>query len=171
MTKTISNVLTGVGVLSVRDENALAEFVTAQQQAGSYSAKLTKNGLGNPGSTHVQFNPTIATVTFQDLLDDIGAGGNFSYYHRESVVTVLNWEQFEMRFEQVGGEGWFELTCVPRQGVAGVVGWNQYVLVNATPCAYGGQTPNGASVFSWGGGLDTLVTVPVSKKPPYPLVE
>ena len=159
MTKTITNVLTGVGVLSVRDENALAEWVTAQQQAGSYSAKLTKNGSGSPGSTHVQFNPTIATVTFQDLLDDIGAGGNFSYYHRESVVTALNWEQFEMRFEEVGGDGWFELTCVPRQGVAGVVDWAQYVLVDGTPCAYGGRTPDGSSVFSWGGGLDTLSTV------------
>ena len=150
MAKTISNVLTGVGVLSVRDKNALAEFVTAQQQAGSYSAKLTKNGSGNPGSTHMQFNPTIAAVTFQDFQDDItGVSNGFSYYHRESVVTALNWEQFELRFEDPASDGWFEVTCVPRQGVAGVVDWNQYIVVAATPAGYGGQTPDGSSVFDW----------------------
>ncbi len=149
MAKTISNVLVGVGVLSVRDENALAEWVTAQQQVGSYSAKLTKNGSGNPGSTHMQFNPTIAQMLFSDFEDDItGVQDGTSYYHRESVVTALNWEQFELRFEQVGGDGWFELTAV-RQGVAGVVDWNQTFLRAATDCGFGGQTPDGSSVFEW----------------------
>lgn len=150
MAKTISNVLTGVAVLSVRDEHSLAKWVKAQQEVGSYSAKLTKDGLGNVCSTHVQFNPTVLSVLMSDLASDLTlATQGFSYYHRESVVTALNWEQFELRFEQVGGDGWFEITCVPHQGVPGVVDWAQYRLVGATPCGIGGQTPNGASVFAW----------------------
>ena len=150
MAKTISNVLTGVATLSVRDEHALAEWVTAQQEAGSYSAKLTKDGSGNAGSTHVQFNPTTVAFTFQDLADDVAVDAKgFSYYHRESVVTALNWEQFELRFEQVGGDGWFEITGV-RQGVAGVVDWNIHEIIGATFCGFGGQTPDGSSVFAWG---------------------
>lgn len=150
MSKTIANVLTGVAVLSVRDEHGVAEFVTAQQEAGSYSAKLTKDGLGNAGSTHVQFNPTILAVTLQDLQDDItGVQNGFSYYHRESVVTAFNWTQMELRFEDPNSDGWLEITCVPQQGVAGVVDWNQYILVAATPAGYGGNTPDGSSVFDW----------------------
>ncbi len=150
MTKTIRNVLTGVGVLSVRDEHALSEWVTAEQQAGSYSAKLTKDGSGNPGSTHMQFNPTIAQMLFSDFEDDItGVQSGCSYYHRESVTTTLNWEQFELRFEQVGGDGWFELTALRAQGTPGVVDWAQYILVANTVCAFGGQTPDGSSVFEW----------------------
>lgn len=151
MAKTIANVLTGVATLSVRDEHNLAEFVTAQQQTGSYSAHLVKDGLGNDGSTHVQFNPTTVALTFQDLADDIGAVGNgFSYWHRESVVTAFNWEQFELRFEQVAGDGWFEITGLRAQGVAGVVDWNQYIIIGATVCGFGGNTPDGSSVFAWG---------------------
>ena len=151
MAKTIRNVLTGVGVLSVRDEHGLAEFVTAQQQTGSYSAHLVKDGSGNDGSTHVQFNPTIAQMLFSDFEDDItGIQNGCSYWHRESVVTAFNWEQFELRFEQVGGDGWFEVTALRAQGVAGVVDWAQYILVAATPCGFGGNTPDGSSVFEWG---------------------
>ncbi len=148
--KTIANVLTGVAVLSVRDENALAEWTQAQQEAGSYSARLYKKGSGDYGSTHVQFEPTIVAVTLQDLQDDITGGANgFSYYHRESSVQVAYWEQFELRFEDPNSDGWFEITCVPRQGVAGVVDWNQYTLILTTPAGYGGQTPDGSSVFDW----------------------
>ena len=151
MAKTVANVLSGVATLSVRDEHGLAEWVKGQQEAGSYSAKLTKDGSGNAGSTHVQFNPTTVAVTFQDLADDINLVSNgFSYYHRESVTDVLNWEQFELRFEQVGGDGWFEVTALRAQGLAGVVGWAQYILIGATVCGYGGQTPDGSSVFVWG---------------------
>jgi len=150
MAKTIANVLTGVAVLSVRDEHALAKWVIAQQEAGSYSAKLTKDGSGNAGSTHAQFEPTTVAVTLQDLQDDItGVQNGFSYYHRESVVTVLNWTQFELRFEDPASDGWLEITCVPHQGIAGVVDWAQYIVVAATPAGYGGQTPDGSSVFDW----------------------
>jgi len=154
MTKTIDNVLTGVGVLSVRDENALAEWVTAQQMNGLYSAHLTKSGAGNAGSTHVQFNPTTHTVTFQDFVDDMDAPGTgFQFWERTSG-GVLNWSQFELRFEEVGGDGWFEVTCIPHQHQAyNANDWGAlaYIVIDATPCGFGGNTPDGSSVFAWGG--------------------
>ncbi|GAF80115.1 unnamed protein product, partial [marine sediment metagenome] len=152
MAKTIANVLTGVSTLSVRDMDSLAEWTKEQQMNGLYSAHLKKNGTGTVGSTHVQFNPTTHTVTFQDFVDDMDAPGTgFQFWERTSG-TALNWAQFEMRFEQVGGDGWFELTCIPHQHqIYNANDWGAlaYIIIDATPCGFGGNTPDGSSVFEW----------------------
>lgn len=161
MGNTIANVLVGVATLGVRSPgDAYAEWVTAQHQVGNYSVALVKTGSGNPGSTHVQFTPITTTIVFSDFCGDVdtGAPTDYSYYHKESVVTSNNWTQMELRFEDPDSDGWVEITAV-RQNVAGVVAWNQEVLGQATLYGCGGVTPDGSSVFNWGSPLENMAGI------------
>ncbi len=159
MPKTIANVLTGVATLSVHNEHDLAEWTKDYAQLGVYSAHLVKDELSTDRSTHVQFNPTAHTVTFQDFVDDMDAPGTgFQFWERTRNLDVAGvaafWSQMELRFEEVGGEGWFELTTTPHQGVIWAdLAFAEYTIVDATTCGFGGNTPNGTSVFEWGGSV------------------
>lgn len=146
MAKTISNVLTGVATLSIRQPNdAIAEWSRTQYQAGSYSAKLYKGGSGNDGSTHIELvPPTGITMTAWTA----GITTN-SFYHWASAV-LGNFAQFEFRFEDPNSEGWAEITLVPLQTYTGTEAWVLQTMANDTPTGYGGHTELGTSFFEWG---------------------
>lgn len=173
MANVIANVLTGVAVLSVRQPNdAIAEWVDDQQQAGTYSVKLYKAGTGNAGSTHVEFTPINTAIKFSEFCADVdtGAPTDYSYYHRESVTDVLNWTQFELRFEDPNSDGWVEITAV-RQGVAGVVAWNIETLGQSTLYGCGGVTPDGSSVFEWTAPLENMAGIETKVKSYFNIAE
>jgi len=150
MPQTISNVLTGVATLAVHNEHDLAEWTQDYAQAGIYSGHLVKDGLSTDRSTHVQFNPTLASVLFSQFQADIiAAAVTYHFYERTDGVNG-SWAQWEFRFEEVGGLGWFELTAAPHQNqVWAANAFANYVLVGASLCGVGGHTPNGTSVFQW----------------------
>ena len=61
--------------------------------------------------TDISMDDKVEEIDFEtkssgtDFEDDItGVQDGTSYWHRESVVTALNWEQFELRFEEVDGD-------------------------------------------------------------------
>lgn len=161
MTKEIANVLTGVGILSVHNEHDLAEFTKEFAQAGDYSAHLVKDALSTDRSTHVQFNPTLVQLLFSTFQTDILADDLTYHFWERTDGQLAYWAQWEFRFEEVGGDGWFELTCAPHQAALfGELAFEQYVLDGATcECGYGGVTPNGTSIFRWpvAGFLDAAV--------------
>ena len=162
MANTIANVLTGVATLGVRQPgDAYAEWVTAQHQLGDYSVALVKTGSGDAGSTHVQFTPIITTILFSDFctsVDVVHPGADYSYYHKESVVTVNNWTQMELRFEDPNSDGWVEITAV-LQNTAGVVAWANETLDQSTLYGCGGNTPDGSSVFNWTAPLENMAGI------------
>jgi len=159
MAKTIANVLVGVATLYVRQPNdAIAEWSTAQYQAGSHSVRLYKNGTGNDGSTHLQIIPPTG-ITMQNFTD--GVTDN-SFYHRSSG-GVANYAQFEFRFEDPNSEAWAEITAVPLQAHDGDDDWEQLTLANDSPCGYGGHTEIGSTFFEWGALTDAnLVMAAIS---------
>lgn len=161
MANTIANVLVGVATLGVRQPNdAIAEWTTAQKQAGTYSAKLYKGGSGNAGSTHLECTPINTAIKFSDFCTsvDVAVGADYTYYHRESVTDVLNWTQFELQFEDPNSDGWVQITAV-RQGVAGIVGWNIEKLQQSTLYGCGGVTPDETSVFEWSAPLENMAGI------------
>ena len=144
----IANVLTGVAVLSFREPNdALAEFSTTQQQAGSYSARLYKGGSGNNGSTHLQIIPP-SGVTLAAWTAGIAAG-QYSFYHYLQAIRA-NWMQMEFRFEDPNSDAWVELTWAGLQNALGTGGWVQQTLLDADEGGYGGIGETGLSFFNWG---------------------
>ncbi len=147
MAKVIENVLTGVATLFVREPNdALAEWSTTQQQAGSQSVKLHKGGSGNNGSTHFQMTPptgiTLAAWT-------IGIAANqYSFYHWLQAITA-NWMQMEFRFEDPNSDAWVEITWAHLQNTLGTGAWVQSILADADLGGYGGVGETGTSFFNW----------------------
>lgn len=143
---TIANVLTGVATLSIRQPNdAIAEWSTAQAQAGTYSAKLYKGGSGNDGSTHIEIVPPTGTTM---SLWTAGITTN-SFYHHCSAVTG-NFGQMEFKFEDPNSNAWAEITLVPNQGYLGTAAWVLQTMANDTPAGYGGHTELDTSFFEWG---------------------
>ena len=146
MAKTISNVLTGVATLEVRQPNdARAEWSTVQQYVGAHSAKLTKTGSGNAGSTHVEFNVASRGITM--TLWTAGIITN-SFFHHCSAVTG-NFAQFEFRFEDPDSDAWVEITAVPLQTYLGTNAWVQTTLADADNSGYGGVDEVGLSISNW----------------------
>ena len=145
----IANVLTGVAKLYVKEPNdAIAEWSTAQKQAGSYSAKLYKSGSGSDGSTYVQLVPP-AGITLTDWTTGIAAG-KYSFYHHCSAVHG-NFGQVEFRFQDLScldtpeGNGHVDITGVPLQNLTGTADWVQELLPSTTLSGYYGNTLGGAS--------------------------
>ena len=133
--KTISNVLTGVAKLLIREPNdARAEWSTVQQFAGTRSVKLTKTGSGNDGSTHVEFNIKDRGVTMTAFT---AATTTNSFYHHASAVTG-NFAQYEFRFEDPDSDAWVEITGVALQAYLGTNAWVLTTLADNTPSGYGG---------------------------------
>ena len=129
--------------------HSYAEWSVAQKQAGSYSVLLTKLGTDAMRSTHLQFTPT-AGLTLNDFQEAItDATPEWSFYHFCSAV-LANFVQMEFRFEDPGSDGWLEVTCVPLQAYLGTAAWVKETLAGADVCGFGGNTPDGSSVFEWG---------------------
>ncbi len=148
MSKTIANVLTGVAELGIRQPNdALAEWSTVQQFAGSQSVKLYKGGSGNDGSTHFQMVPPTG-ITLANWTVGLAAG-QYEFYHYLQAIRA-NWVQMEFRFEDPNSDGWVELTWVGLQNALGIAAWVQQVLLDADLGGYGGIGELGASFFNWG---------------------
>ena len=160
MAKTIANVLVGVAKLFVRQPNdAIAEWMSDQYQAGSHSVKLTKRGSGNAGSTHLQLTPP-AGITFTTFCANAttGAPTAYSFYHKCQDGVTGNYVQFEFRFEDPDSEAWCEFTVVGLQGFAGLGVWTLEDLTTDAAVAnagYGGIGEMGGSFFEWG----TLIAV------------
>jgi len=144
---TISNVLVGVATLAVKNpySEAIAQFSTDQAHAGTYSAKLYKDGTGNDCSTHLQITPPAGTTM---SLWTAGIITN-SFYHHSSVVSA-NFAQFEFRFEDPNSDAWAEITAVPLQGYLGTGAWVKTTLAINTNCGYGGHTEIDTPFFVWG---------------------
>ncbi len=145
-------------VLIARSEIAplqdTAVWSIGQQQAGEYSALLTKTGGGADTSTHLEFTPT-TTITLNDFQEAItDAAPAWSFYHYSSAV-VANFAQIEFRFVHSSrttlgpNHGWLEVTCVPLQAHNGGAAWVNEVLTGTDECGFGGRTPDGSSVFDW----------------------
>ncbi len=146
MANTISNVLTGVWTVALRQpNNARAEWSTAQQYAGTESARLYKAGSGNNGSTNVQFNVSAVGITMTAWTAALTTN---SFYHHANAVTG-NFAQFEFRFEDPDSDAWVEITAVPLQTYLGTNAWVQTTLADNTQSGYGGVDEVGLSIFDW----------------------
>ena len=144
--KNSAEVLVGVGTLYIREpNNALAEWSTIQQYAGTQSVKLSKGGSGNAGSTHVQFNVATRGITMTQWTNAIITN---SFYHHANAVTG-NFAQYEFRFEDPDSDAWVEITAVPLQTYLGTNAWVQTTLADNTPSGYGGVDEVGLSIFNW----------------------
>lgn len=151
----ISNVLTGVATLSIRQPNdAIAEWMSDQYQAGSHSVKLSKKGSGNAGSTHLQLTPP-AGITFTAFCANATAGAPtaYSFYHKCQNLVTGNYLQMEFRFEDPDSEAWCEFTVMGMQGHPGTGIWTQVDLSTdaaVANCGYGGVGEGGGSFFEYG---------------------
>lgn len=145
----IANVLVGVATLAIKSpySQAIAEWSTTQKQAGSYSAKLYKDGTGNDGSTHVQITPPTG-ITLANWTTGVNAG-HYGFYHWLQALSA-NWVQMEFRFEDPNSDGWVEITWVGLQSTLGTGAWVSQTLLNADLGGYGGVGEAGASFFNWG---------------------
>jgi len=115
--------------------------------SGSYSVLLDK-GTGADGSTHVDF-ALDGTITLAEFQADITAGTpEWSFWHN-TPASPANWAQFELRFTDLTSDGWLELTAVGLQNFTGSGDWAEEVLEGTTPAGFGGNTPDGSSVFKW----------------------
>lgn len=143
--------------------DSTAAWSTAQQDAGEYSALLTKTG-GAEGdrSTHLEFTPN-EVLTLNDLAEAIDAATPAWSFEHYSSAVLANFAQIEFRFEHASltklgiDHGWLELTCVPLQAHTGDgASFVVQALSDATPFGYGGHTPDGSNVFEWGAPLPVL---------------
>jgi len=118
---------------------------------GDYSVKLDKAAGDAEGSVYVQFVPATG-ITLANFAGDVD--GYSFYYLMESSKT--SGPQFELRFEDPASTGWVEITAVGLQATPGTATWDEEILATTTSVGYGGNTPNGESVFVWTSPLTTL---------------
>lgn len=146
--------LGGNTVLIARSETAAAnDYATWQttHAVGTYAAELEKAAAATDRSTHVQFTPAtgITVSTFCTAIDAATPVWSFAHW-LESADGVQNGPQFELRFEDPDSDAWLEITVVPLQGYTGTDAWVTTTIADTHTCGYGGNTPNGTSVFVWG---------------------
>lgn len=155
MGKTIANVLVGVAALFIRQPNdAIAEWMSDQYQAGSHSVKLKKTGSGNAGSTHLQLTPPPG-IDFTTFCANATAGAPtaYSFYHKCQNLITGNYLQMEFRFEDPDSEAWCEFTVLGMQGHPGTGIWTPVDLATdaaVANCGYGGVGEGGGSFFEYG---------------------
>ena len=139
---------TGITFGSADDGTAAWNSTAATVKHGSYSVKLAELATGDAGSTHLQFIPAsgITVSDFQEAITDVTP--DWSFWHYLSADTA-NWVQFELRFEDPDSTGWLEITAVPQQNTLGTAAWLETTLAKATTAGFGGNTPDGTSVFDW----------------------
>lgn len=144
----VDNVLIGLATLSIRQPNdALAMWSTVQKYTGSYSARLSKGGSGNAGSTHIQITPPTGK-TVQNFLDD---PTDYSFYYWYNAVTG-NFCQYELKFEDPDSDAWMEVTVMVHQNTLGVgptTGWQKKALALTDSIGFGGVGEEGQSFFNY----------------------
>lgn len=161
----VDQVLIGLATLAIRQpKDALAEWSKTQKYAGSYSAKFSKGGSGNAGSTHVEIASTAWNQTIDDLVAD---PTDYSFYYYYSAVTG-NFIQFELKYEDPNSDGWIEITVVPHQNTLGVgptTGWQKKAAALTDKIGYGGKSETGESFFDWdlGDTIAEAVTGPLGQ--------
>ncbi|MCK4296171.1 MAG: right-handed parallel beta-helix repeat-containing protein, partial [Candidatus Marinimicrobia bacterium] len=124
------------------------EWVTdaPADEVGDWSVKLENTAAASYSA--VEFVPE-GTVTLADFQIDI-TNGTPAYSFKYLFDHSLNGPQFELTFEESGGTGWLEITAVGLQGATASSSWQTEALAGATLAGYGGNTPDGSSVFNWG---------------------
>ncbi|MCK5654122.1 MAG: hypothetical protein KAH98_03205, partial [Dehalococcoidia bacterium] len=139
-----------------------ADWSAVQEKYGEASVKLVHNAVG-AGSVYLQFVPATGTTfaAFQAAITATTPKYSF-WYNRPLLAAVPNGPQFELRFEDPASTGWLEVTAVGLQNVPGDGAWHEETLAGATLSGYGGNTPDGSSVFGWGpltalSGIETAV--------------
>lgn len=146
MAKIISNVLTGVATLSVKQTNdPIAEWSEAYAQAGNYSVRLHKTGIGPDGSTHIQIVPQTG-VTFA-MFDAAPAG--FGFWHWIGAGLAGFYGQYELHFEDPDSDAWIDFTTQTMAGYVGTGAWVHETFIGADVGGYGGVGELGVSFFNW----------------------
>lgn len=111
MVETISNVITGVGILEVSTpDTRRAEWSEEYVTEGSYSVKLSKPATGPYGSTHVQITPSGAAAALT-CAEWTALAARWGWDYRRSVtVGVAWWIGMECRFEDPNSNSWIDIT-------------------------------------------------------------
>jgi len=138
-------------VSTIAPTHSYATWSTTQKQAGDYAALLTKLGTDADRSTHLQFTPAVGLTLTAFLAAIDGAGAldpEYSFYHYDEAVAG-NFAQMEFRFEDPNSDAWLEITALPLQGITGGAAWAKATLTGAMSAGFGGNTPDGSSVFEW----------------------
>ena len=151
MAKTITNVLTGVATLEVKEPHGhRAEWSDEQAETGSYSVKLSKPEVeGGYGSTHIQFTPLAAAAALK-VSDFAGASGtDWAWKHFRSAIAAY-WEQMELRFEDPNTNAWVDITVQVDVMETGGAEWVQKALAHGTDkCMFGGWSEQAGSFSNW----------------------
>ncbi len=138
MVETISNVLTGVATLEVKNPDTMrAEWSDEYVTEGSYSVKLSKAATGDYGSTHVQITPSGAAAALT-CAEWTGQVARWGWDYRRSVTTgVAWWIGMECRFSDPNSNSWIDITTTAIV-VAGDGIWHTRDIVDTETAYYGG---------------------------------
>jgi len=150
MAKTIANVLSGVATLSVREpNNARAEWSEVEPHVGDHCVKLSKDGTGDAGSTHVELGGATLIARGITMTLWTAAIDTNSFFFKTLDTTVGNYAQMEFRFEDPDSDAWAEITAVPLQGHTGDPIWVDQELADGDMSGIGGIDEIGNSFFLW----------------------
>ena len=150
-------------LLIARSETAAAnDWATwdTTHAVGTYAAMLEKAAAATDRSTHVQLTPAtgITVSSFCTAIDAATPVYSFAHW-LEAADGVQNGPQFELRFEDPDSDAWLEITVVPLQGYTGTGAWVTTTIADTQTCGYGGNTPNGSSVFEWTAPLTSMASL------------
>jgi len=149
---------TGAGTAKwVQDDSIDAEISGLGAGNETWSIELENTAAASYSA--FDFVPT-GTITLADFQTDI-TDATPEYSFRYLSEFAGNGAQFELTFEEFGGTGWLEVTAVGLQSGAAITGsWQTESLVKTTPFGFGGNTPDGSSVFEWSSltSLDSILT-------------
>ena len=109
---TITNVLTGVAVLEVKNPDTMrAEWSQEYVYPGAtYSVKLSKAATGDYGSTHVQITPSGAAAALT-CAEWTALAARWGWDYRRSVTAgVAWWIGMECRFSDPDSNSWIDIT-------------------------------------------------------------
>ena len=167
MAKTISNVLTGVATLEVKNPDThRAEWSDEKYETGSYAVKLSKPLGGSYCSTHVEFVPHTAggeaiAVDMADFEGCAGAG-DWGWSHYRHGIVGSYWEQLELHFEDPLTTAWVDVTVQVDVGAVGADEWVPLDLTAAVNVAmFGGWSEQGGSWSNWVPAVITGITAAV----------
>ncbi len=140
MPNTISNVLTGVATLEVKNPDTMrAEWSDEYSTEGTYAVKLSKAATGDYGSTHVQITASdnAAVQTCNDWTNQVLRWG--WDYRRSVTAGVAWWIGMECRFEDPNSNSWIDITSTA-EVIAGNGIWASATMAagNFLTAYYGG---------------------------------
>ncbi len=150
---------TGAGTAKWVQSDSINAELTASPGVGNEDWSIELENTAAASYSAFDFVPT-ETITLADFQTDITAASP-EYSFRYCTEFAGNGEQFELTFEEVDGTGWLEVTAVGLQVGAGTKdgSWALEILATTTPFGFGGNTPDGSSVFEWSPltGLDSIL--------------